>query len=128
MGCASSSSASQLGSASGNFGRKGHVEDEYALEQELGEGAFASVSAAVRKADGAQVAIKTLDRKHELFQGSDVENEITIMRAVEHPTCIRLLDVVEDEGSVHLVEELATGGELFNRIIEGHLTEKHAAL
>ena len=127
MGCASSSSASQLGSASGNFGRKGHVEDEYALEQELGEGAFASVSAAVRKADGAQVAIKTLDRKHELFQGSDVENEITIMRAVEHPTCIRLLDVVEDEGSVHLVEELATGGELFNRIIEGHLTEKHAA-
>jgi serine/threonine protein kinase len=131
MGCASSSSASQPGpTASGNFGRKIHVEDEYDLEQQLGEGAFGSVCAAVRKADGAQVAIKTLDRKYKDFHASTVKNEIAIMRAVEHPSCIRLLDVVEDKQSVHLVEELATGGELFERIIEmpgGHLTEKHTA-
>lgn len=42
---------------------------------------------------------------------------------------IRLLhgQVREDEAAVHLVEELASGGELFDRIIElGHFSEKEA--
>jgi len=35
--------------------------------------------------------------------------------------------VIEDEAAVHLVEELASGGELFDRIIEhGSVSEKDA--
>ena len=38
-------------------------------------------------------------------------------------------DIVEDEKSIHLVQELCTGGELFDRIIDrGHYTEHDAKI
>ena len=48
-------------------------------------------------------------------------------QAVDHPRCIKLLEVREDDEAIHLVEELAGGGELFDRIIEcGQFSEKDA--
>ena len=48
-------------------------------------------------------------------------------QAINHPRCINLLEVREDAAAVHLVEELASGGELFDRIIElGLFCEKDA--
>ena len=42
--------------------------------------------------------------------------------------CIQLLDVFEDSNGLYLVEELATGGELLERILElGSFTEEIAA-
>ena len=49
------------------------------------------------------------------------------MQAIKHPRCIALYEVIEDSAAVHLVEELASGGELFDRIIElGHFSESQA--
>jgi len=49
------------------------------------------------------------------------------MKAVDHPRCIKLLEVREDDEAIHLVEELAGGGELFDRIIDcGQFSEKDA--
>lgn len=139
MGCGASSSA-PIGSpenpdgagcgARGPLGRLVALENEYVLGQQLGEGAFASARLAERKSDNCKVAIKTLKRNHRLFDVNMLANEIQVMRAVDHPRCIRLLDVTEDKHSVHLVEEVASGGELFDRITNmpaGHLTEKDAA-
>lgn len=48
-------------------------------------------------------------------------------QAVDHPRCIKLLEVREDDEAIHLVEELAGGGELFDRIIDcGQFSEKDA--
>mmetsp|Transcript_10696 Transcript_10696/g.35817 ORF Transcript_10696/g.35817 Transcript_10696/m.35817 type:complete len:390 (+) Transcript_10696:234-1403(+) len=56
-----------------------------------------------------------------------LNHEITIMRAANHPKCIGLIEVIEDKQAVHLVEELASGGELFDRIVAlGRFTEKDA--
>eukprot|EP00602_Paraphysomonas_sp_CaronLab_P005513 CAMPEP_0185023902 /NCGR_PEP_ID=MMETSP1103-20130426/6506_1 /TAXON_ID=36769 /ORGANISM="Paraphysomonas bandaiensis, Strain Caron Lab Isolate" /LENGTH=438 /DNA_ID=CAMNT_0027556691 /DNA_START=177 /DNA_END=1493 /DNA_ORIENTATION=+ len=52
---------------------------------------------------------------------------------MDHPNIIRLVDVFEDDKYLHLVTELCTGGELFDRIIEktksaeGHYSEQDAA-
>ena len=136
MGCGASSSApvgtpeSGGGARGGPLGRQATLEDEYTLGQELGSGAFASAHFAVRKSDNSKVAVKTLKRNHSLFNLEMLSMEIQVMRAVDHPRCIRLLDVLEDKKSVHLIEEVASGGELFDRIINmpsGHLTEKDAA-
>lgn len=49
-------------------------------------------------------------------------NEILVMRKIvenvsPHPNVIELYDVYEDQGGVHLVLELCSGGELFDRIV-----------
>jgi len=139
MGCGASSSApvsegtsvdGEGGGEKGQLGRRAEVETEYKLGQVLGEGAFASARLAERKSDRLKVAIKTLHRNHKLFDVAMLKNEIQVMRACDHPRCIQLLDVIEDKKCVHLVEEVAHGGELFDRITNmpsGHLTERDAA-
>ena len=48
---------------------------------------------------------------------------------MDHPNIIKLYDVYEDSRNLHLVTELCTGGELFDRIISrGHYTEADAAV
>lgn len=49
-------------------------------------------------------------------------NEILVMRKIvenvsPHPNVIDLYDVYEDQSGVHLVLELCSGGELFDRIV-----------
>ena len=63
-----------------------------------------------------------------------LKREIEILKEVKHPHIIELVDVYEDERYLHLVTELCTGGELFDRIIaktqssEGHFSEHDAAV
>ena len=53
---------------------------------------------------------------------------------MDHPNIIKLIDVYEDERFLHLVTDLCTGGELFERIIaktksaEGHYSESDASV
>jgi calcium-dependent protein kinase len=56
--------------------------------------------------------------------------EVAIMRMLQgHPHVVQLLDVYEDEQYYHLVMELCSGGELFDRIISrGHFSERDAAV
>jgi serine/threonine protein kinase len=129
MGCgASSAAAADAAAPQRALGRRAEIGNEYTLGQKLGEGAFATTHQAVRKCDGLNVAIKKIERNHKKFDLDLIEAEIKVMRQVTHERCIRLLDVVEDSSCLHLVEEVAAGGELFDRIVSaGHLTEKHTA-
>lgn len=43
--------------------------------------------------------------------------EIQLLQAVNHPHIIKLVDVFEDEQYLHIVTDLCTGGELFDRIM-----------
>lgn len=47
-----------------------------------------------------------------------MQNEIDIMREVDHPNIVKMTNVYEDKGHYCLVMELMTGGELFDHIIE----------
>eukprot|EP00271_Cylindrocystis_brebissonii_P007660 TRINITY_DN21239_c0_g1_i1.p1 TRINITY_DN21239_c0_g1~~TRINITY_DN21239_c0_g1_i1.p1 ORF type:complete len:509 (+),score=100.82 TRINITY_DN21239_c0_g1_i1:95-1621(+) len=100
------------------------LEDHYELLGTLGTGGFSVVQKAVSKEDGTEVAIKTL-KKHGSRSVSNalVENEIMVMSRIvdvvsPHPNVINLLDVFEDSDAVHLVLELCSGGELFDRIVQ----------
>lgn len=62
-----------------------------------------------------------------------LKREIQILQEVDHPNIIRLIEVHEDVKYLHLITELYTGGELYDRIMaktesaEGHFSEKDAA-
>jgi calcium-dependent protein kinase len=78
------------------------------------------------KATGETFAVKTI-RKVKVTKLEPLKREIEILQECDHPHIIKLIEVVEDEKSIHLVQELCTGGELFDRIIDrGHYTEHDA--
>ncbi|KAK6934045.1 Protein kinase domain [Dillenia turbinata] len=122
------------------------LSDEYEVQGILGRGGFSVVRRGIRKSStGDQknhVAIKTLKRispinspgfprsrgvgfptwKQVSISDALLTNEILVMRKIvedvsPHPNVIHLYDVCEDSNGVHLVLELCSGGELFDRIV-----------
>lgn len=81
---------------------------------------------------GEWLAIKSI-RKAKVSKIEVLKREIDILKEVRHPNIIRLVEVYEDERYLHLITEVCTGGELFDRIIaktqsaEGHFSEHDAA-
>ena len=53
-----------------------------------------------------------------------IEDEVQIMKHVNHPNCIAFHDMFESTEKIYIVMELLTGGELFDKIVaEGKLSE-----
>lgn len=56
-------------------------------------------------------------------------NELTALRTLDHPHIIKLFEIFEDEKNIYLVQELCSGGELFDQIAEkDHFDEQYAAV
>ncbi|XP_059090696.1 calcium/calmodulin-dependent protein kinase type 1-like isoform X3 [Tigriopus californicus] len=105
------------------------VEDKYILKDVLGTGAFSQVRLAESKDNPGRLhAIKVIDKKALKGKEDSLENEIRVLRRLDHPNVVKLLEAYESKSSVYLVMDLVTGGELFDRIVEkGSYTEKDAA-
>lgn len=101
----------------------------YVLGEVLGEGTFGKVRVAEK--NGIRYAVKILDRA--LIDKNDwagkVRREVAIMRALQHPSIVRLHQVIRSPTRVYLVMELVAGGELFWKVQdEGALPESLARL
>lgn len=108
---------------------KPSVEDKYTMKDLLGTGAFSQVRLAEKKDDPTTVcAVKIIDKKALKGKEDSLENEIKVLRRLEHPNIVELMETFEDKEHVYLVIQLVTGGELFDRIVDkGSYTEKDAA-
>ena len=74
---------------------------------------------------GQVSAIKSLDRRRvpktqrkKLLYEVDLLKEMVIARQ-DHPNILKIYEVIKDERFYHIVTELLTGGELFDRIAQG---------
>ena len=57
-----------------------------------------------------------------------LQNEIDILKQVDHPNIVKFYDIYEDEKYMYIVMELLEGGDLFDRIIsKARYSEKNAA-
>eukprot|EP01025_Chloroclados_australasicus_P022122 TRINITY_DN2296_c0_g1_i1.p2 TRINITY_DN2296_c0_g1~~TRINITY_DN2296_c0_g1_i1.p2 ORF type:complete len:497 (-),score=108.07 TRINITY_DN2296_c0_g1_i1:352-1842(-) len=103
----------------------------YTLDKVLGRGQFGVTRLAIDKKTGEKFACKTIS-KRKLVSEEDIEDvrrEVQIMKHLRgNPNIVTLVNTFEDRYNVHLVMELASGGELFDRIVDrGHYSEKAAA-
>lgn len=103
------------------------IAKDYTFEKQLGEGHYGVVRLGMNKKTKEKVAIKSILKK-KVKRIEILKREIDVMKELNHPNIIKLLDVYEDEAYLHLVMELCKGGELFERIIKaGSLSELQAA-
>uniref|UniRef100_A0A8C4RPU3 Si:ch211-27e6.1 n=1 Tax=Erpetoichthys calabaricus TaxID=27687 RepID=A0A8C4RPU3_ERPCA len=98
-----------------------HTEDPL-----IGRGSFSRVVRVEHRATKQPFAIKIIETKAK--EGREVcESELNVLRRVSHRNIIQLMEVFESHERVYMVMELATGGELFDRIIaKGSFTERDA--
>ncbi|XP_013887782.1 serine/threonine-protein kinase H1 homolog [Austrofundulus limnaeus] len=102
------------------------VTAKYEIKALIGRGSFSRVVRVEHKSTRQPYAIKMIETRYR--QGREVcESELCVLRRVRHTNVIQLMEVFETVERVYMVMELATGGELFDRIIaRGSFTERDA--
>ncbi|XP_062179261.1 LOW QUALITY PROTEIN: CBL-interacting protein kinase 28-like [Phragmites australis] len=102
--------------------------ERYEIGRLLGQGIFAKVYYARDLTTGQSIAIKMID-KDKIFRVAlmdQIKREISIMRLVKHPNVLQLFEVMATKNKIYFVLEYAKGGELFNKIAKGKLSEEAA--
>lgn len=100
--------------------------------KEIGHGHYGVVRKCMDRETKVWYAIKSI-RKSKVGKVDVLKREVALLQECDHPNIIKLVEVHEDKKYLHLVTELCTGGELFDRIIEktqsaeGCFSERDAA-
>ncbi|KAK9248923.1 kinase-like domain-containing protein [Lipomyces tetrasporus] len=99
----------------------------YKFGRVLGAGTYGIVKAATVIETGEQVAIKIILKKNVKGHETMVQDELDLLRLLDHPHVVGFRDWFESKDKYYIATQLATGGELFDRIVErGKYTEKDA--
>eukprot|EP00039_Didymoeca_costata_P000503 m.45877 g.45877 ORF g.45877 m.45877 type:complete len:531 (+) comp10305_c0_seq1:89-1681(+) len=93
------------------FGSKGNA---------VGQGGTASVYKIVHKKTGTPYALKVLNlmRVSDKAKREMLLREIPIMKSLDHPNVIKIVEVFRKLNTVYIVMELCSGGELFDKLYD----------
>lgn len=95
----------------------------------LGAGSFGIVRYARDETTAEQVAVKIILKKALKGNESFVIDELKLLQLLDHPHIVGFRDWFESKDKFYIVTQLATGGELFDRIVQqGRFTEHDALL
>ncbi|CAN6462184.1 unnamed protein product [Victoria cruziana] len=106
------------------------LKTDYQILQQIGEGRFGKVFRCFRPDSGEFFACKTIDKRSitDPLDWECLDREVRIHRLVGvHPNIVRIRDFYEDDAALHLIMELCSSSDLFDRISEGPLSEPDAA-
>lgn len=101
--------------------------NDYNMVNIVGEGRAGAVFIVQHRHSEKYYACKLLHKAE--HNPKVLRSEIDMLRRLDHPNVVRLVDVVDDKDSLFLLMELCQGGDLFGRIEEeGHLAETVARI
>lgn len=104
-----------------------NIEAHYTFQGSLGAGAYGSVVRATHTATGSVRAIKQV-MKSKVKDFIAFKTEMEMLRSLDHPNIVRIVETFETGLKCYLVMECCEGGELFDYIVgKGTLTEAEAA-
>ena len=94
---------------------------EYQVVRQLGMGSYAQVFEVVRLHDGVRLAAKCVDQGPlSTWARKQLVCEVEIQQSLQHPSILRMHAAGEDAatGKYVSIQDVAYGGELFERIME----------
>mmetsp|Transcript_28650 Transcript_28650/g.50961 ORF Transcript_28650/g.50961 Transcript_28650/m.50961 type:complete len:468 (-) Transcript_28650:1097-2500(-) len=99
----------------------------YDLSQEIGSGGYGRVLLGTHKSSGETRAVKII-QKSRVKDYLTFQTEIEIMKKLDHPHIVRIIETYETEKICCLVMEYCEGGELFQVVCDKKtLSESEAA-
>ena len=84
-----------------------NIKTTYKIEGTIGKGSFATVKKAKHRESQVRYAVKVLSKKKMSDEDKiAMQTEIEILKTVDHPNVVKLVDVFEDDRHWCLVMEL----------------------
>ena len=98
--------------------------DDLTLIKGLGKGAFGEVYLTSKQGSQEKFATKKIDKKYAANPKAKkyIDNEIKILKEIDHPNIIKLYDVKENNQNYYLVMEYCNGGGLSD-CLEYHIKQ-----
>ena len=83
----------------------------------MGAGAQGTVYRSVSRFDGSVVAVKVIEGGTSFRRNPEALNEVAIMKRLNHPNLVNLIDIIEDRvtRTLNLVMEFVNGGRNYRR-------------
>lgn len=117
------------------IGKTDPIEVDFELGKQIGQpGQFGLARIVTKRSNQSKYAVKVINKARFFSQRryrekyiETFKREIMILKQLDHPNCIKLHEVYEDENDLYLVMDICSGGELFERIQKkGSYTEGDA--
>ena len=90
---------------------------KYEILAKLGSGSFGSVYLAKNKFTNEKVAMKQIKKSSaNLLSDGEITDEIEILKNLDHPDIVRIIESFNTKNSYILITEYCEGGELFDQV------------
>lgn len=101
---------------------------KYTKLSEIGKGSYGKVFKVIDNNNNQLRAMKIINKPiHKRYDEEKISKEVNILKMVDHPNIIKVLEFYKNNSNFYIITELLEGGELFNKISNSKYLEEASA-